>query len=312
MKIIKINDSDCGIRIDKFISKLFPYWKKNFIFQTLRTKKIKVNKKKCLPSYHLNSNDLIYIYVNEKKFHEQKTTQKWKLAKNVIDIVYEDKNLLIVNKPAKLVVIDQKDQKNDTLINRVKLYLYKKKEWDETKLFTPCLLHRLDTNTKGLIMIAKNYQTARILSEKIKNHEIDKYYQCLVYGKFNIVNQEVKAFWFKPKNGNFVKIAKTKINANYLPIAMIYRVINYDKSKNISHLEIKLITGRTHQIRAHLNFLNHPIIGEQKYVKKEFKRNTKYKSQCLIATKIHFNFKNSPTFLDYLKTKTISLKKIIF
>ena len=105
---------------------------------------------------------------------------------------------------------------------------------------------------------------------------------------------------------------KTKINANYLPIAMIYHVINYDKSKNISHLEIKLITGKTHQIRAHLNFLNHPIIGEQKYLKKEFKKNTKYKSQCLIAAKIHFNFKNNPTFLDYLKTKIISLKKIIF
>ena len=312
MKIIKINENNCGIRIDKFVSKLFPYCKKNLIFQALRTKKIKVNRKKVLPSYHLANNDSIYIYLDEKKFHEQKTAQKWKLAKNVIDIVYEDKNLLIVNKPAKLVVIDQKDQKNDTLINRIKLYLYKKKEWDESNNFAPCLLHRLDTNTKGLIMVAKNYQTARILSEKIKNHEIDKYYQCLAYGKFNIANQEAKAFWFKPKNGNFVKIAKTKINANYFPIAMNYRVINYDKSKNISHLEIKLITGKTHQIRAHLNFLNHPIIGEQKYVKKEFKKDTKHKSQCLIATKICFNFKKNCTYLDYLKTKIISLKKIIF
>ena len=117
-------------------------------------------------------------------------------------------------------------------------------------------------------MIAKNYQTARILSEKIKNREIDKYYQCLVYGKFSIVNQEVKAFWFKPKNGNFVKIAKTKINANYFPIAMVYRVINYDKSKNVSHLEIKLITGKTHQIRAHLAHIGHPIIGDRKIWKK--------------------------------------------
>ncbi len=312
MKIIKINENDCGIRIDKFISKLFPHWKKSFIFRAFRTKKIKVNKKKTPPSYHLVADDVIYIYLNEKNFYQQKTNQQWKFAKNEIDVVYEDKNLLVVNKPTKLVVVDQKNQKNDTLINRAKLYLYKKNEWDEGKHFTPCLLHRLDTNTKGLIMIAKNYQTARILSQKIKNHEIDKYYQCLVYGKFNITKQEVKAFWFKAKNSNFVKIAKIKINANYLPISMIYRVISYDRSKNISHLEIKLITGKTHQIRAHLNFLGHPIIGEQKYVKKEFKKIAKYKSQCLIATKICFNFCGNSTFLNYLRNKKIFLKKIIF
>ena len=300
------------MRIDKFISKFFPNWKKNFIFKAFRTKKIKVNQKKVSPSYHVVNNDLIYIYLNTENFHVSKTNQEWKLAKNEIDIVYEDKNLLIVNKPSKLLVVDQKNQKSDTLINRVKLYLYKKKEWDETKHFMPCLLHRLDTNTKGLIMIAKNYQTARVLSEKIKNHEIDKYYQCLVYGKFNIVEQEVKAFWFKPENSNFVRIAKTKINRNYLPISMTYHVISYDKKKKITHLEIKLITGKTHQIRAHLNFLGHPLIGEQKYIKKEFEKNEKYKTQCLIATKICFNFKKTSTHLDYLKTKIISLRKIIF
>lgn len=312
MKIVKINENDYGIRIDKFIIKLFPHWKKNFVFQALRTKKIKVNKKKVSPSYHLAINDLIYIYLNEKNFCDQKDNQRWKLAKSEIDVVYEDKNLLVINKPTKLVVVDQKDQKNDTLINRAKLYLYKKNEWDESKYFTPCLLHRLDTNTKGLIMIAKNYQTARILSQKIKNHEVEKYYQCLVYGKFNLLEQKVKAFWFKPKDNNFVKIAKTKINHNYLPISMIYRVISYDKAKNISRLEIKLITGKTHQIRAHLNFLCHPIVGEQKYIKKEYKKIDKYKSQCLIATKICFNFQKDSTFLDYLKNKEIRLKKIIF
>lgn len=312
MKIIKINENDHGIRIDKFINKLFPYWKKNFIFQALRTKKIKVNKKKVPPSYHLVNNDLIYLYLNEKNFCVQKTKHEWKLAKKEINVIYEDKNLLIVNKPVKLVVVDQKNQKNDTLINRIKLYLYTKSEWNENNHFTPCLLHRLDTNTKGLIMIAKNYQTARILSQKIKNHEIDKYYQCLVYGKFNVIEKEVKAFLFKPKNSNFVKIASKKINSNYLPIAMIYRVINYDKFKNISHLEIKLITGKTHQIRAHLNFLGHPIIGEQKYVKKGFIRMKKYKTQCLIATKICFNFQQDSSFLNYLKAKEISLKKIVF
>ena len=312
MKIIKINANDCGARIDKFINKVFPYWKKNFIFQALRTKKIKVNKKKVQASYQLVNNDLIYIYLNEKNFCVQKTKQEWKLARKEIDVIYEDQNLLVVNKPVKLVVVDQKNQKNDTLINRVKLYLYKKGEWSENNHFTPCLLHRLDTNTRGLIMIAKNYQTARILSQKIKDHEIDKYYQCLVYGKFNAIEQEVRAFWYKPKNGNFVKINKKKINPNYLPIKMVYRVINYDKLKNISHLEIKLITGKTHQIRAHLNFLDHPIVGEQKYIKKEFIKIKKYKMQCLIATKIHFNFQKNSTFLDYLKTKEIALKKIIF
>ncbi len=287
--------------------KLYPNLSKGAIFKAIRTNKIKVNGKKPKYDYRLQLNDEIKVFlINQDKVAKN---ELWKQAKNNLEIVYEDDNVLIVNKPAKLIVNDEKEALADTLINRAKKYLFTKGKWDPKKEhhFAPCLVHRIDFNTIGLVMIAKNHETSVILSNKIKDHEIDKFYQCLVYGKMRQTSQLLEAYWSKPKNGNIVKISNSSSNDGKY-IATKYKVLKYDSKQDISLLEVQLLTGKTHQIRAHLAFIGHPLVGEQKYISKYTIRKTNLKSQALVAYKLTFNFKTDAGILNYLKGKSISLK----
>lgn len=309
METIKIGKNDQNLRLDNFLLKVYPQSKKSFIFKMIRKGYAKVNDIKKPFNYHLALNDVISI---KFKIEKQLTIpNQWKQVNKAIKIVYEDDNLLVVNKQPHLIVDDYSHKNVDSLINRVKNYLFTTKQWDPSKenQFEPCLLHRLDTNTSGLIMIAKNHEIANFLNDKIKKHEIDKYYHCLVYGKLPFKNKLLSAYWFKDAKKNIVKISAVKQNKSFVPIQTQCKVLSYDVKNNLSNLEVKLITGKTHQIRAHLNFIGHPLVGEQKYTNKKYKNlNRKDKFQQLIAYKIVFNFKDpkNPNF-DYLNNKIIRL-----
>lgn len=308
MKEIKVRQNDTNIRLDNFLMKLFPNLSKPYIFKAIRTNKVKVNGKKPKFDYRLQLDDVIKVFINENI--ENNKTDNWKLSKDQIEVVYEDNNLLVVNKPAKLLVNDENEELADTLINRAKKYLFTKGKWDPKKenQFAPCLVHRIDFNTTGLVMIAKTHEASVILSQKIKDREIDKFYLCLVYGKMPQQSQLLEAYWSKPKDGNLVKICTTSSKDGKY-IATKYKVVNYDQKQDVSLLEVELLTGRTHQIRAHLAFVGHPLVGEQKYISKEIKKNPNYKSQALVAYKLKFNFKTDAGVLNYLKGKTVELKK---
>lgn len=283
--------------------KLFPNLSKGFIFKAIRTGKIKVNGKKTKFSYRLNLDDEIKLFLNVE---EQNSSDLFKLAKDKLDVVYEDDNLLVVNKPTKLLVVDEDNKIADTLINRAKRYLFNNHTWDPNKEnhFEPCLVHRIDFNTTGLVMIAKNHETSVVLSQKIKDKEIRKFYQCLVYGKLPKKEELLKAYWTKVDN-NLVKISS---KSGSKLIGTKYKVLSYDAKKDISLLEVELLTGKTHQIRAHLAFISHPLLGEQKYISKHIDKNNQYKSQALVAYKLIFAFKSDAGILNYLKNKTIELK----
>lgn len=307
MKIIKINQNDTNIRLDNFLLKLFPNQSKGSIFKAIRTNKIKVNGKKPKFDYRLQLGDEIKVFLITGD--QNAKSDLWKQAKSTLEIVYEDDNLLVVNKPEKLLVNDEDEKLSDTLINRAKKYLFENGKWnpENENQFAPCLVHRIDFNTTGLVMIAKNHETSVILSQKIKDREISKYYLCLVYGKMSQSNQLLEAYWSKDKNSNIVKISSTSSKDSKY-IATKYKVIKYDKSKDMSLLEVELLTGRTHQIRAHLAFVGHPLVGEQKYISKEIKKNPNYKSQVLVAYKLMFAFTTDAGKLNYLKNKAIQLK----
>lgn len=238
-------------------------------------------------------------------------------------IIYEDNNILIVNKAQGIPVHPDKDQSNNTLIDQVRLYLSQRNmnedcpSYDEDcpphgencphkDSFQPSLCHRLDRNTGGLVIIAKNQESYDILLKKIEAREIRKYYKCLVMGRMERSKAQLKAYLWKDARKSMVYVSNQK-SKGAQEIITAYKVLEYDPATDVSMLEVELITGRTHQIRAHLAFIGHPILGDGKYGTNAINRMFGLKKQALWAFKLSFDFKDK-TSLDYLNGKVITVE----
>lgn len=304
MKEIIIGTNEAGQRIDKFLRKLWPQSTLGQIYKLLRTKKIKINGKKVPPSYLLVMGDKLEIY---SAGQEASTPRKITISLESVSplaIIHEDNNLLLVNKPAGILVHPANPQDQHTLIQQVLAYLYQKGEYNPQKelTFTPAACNRLDRNTSGLVIIAKNFPALQILNEMIRLGKIAKYYQGLVKGQIH-KKGEIKGYLLKDHQENKVDISSVKKEGSK-EIHTVYRPL--DANSQYTLLEIQLITGRTHQIRAHLASLHHPLIGDSKYGSKKindyFLQNFQLKHQFLHAYKLVFTVAPAP--LEYLNSKT--------
>lgn len=311
MKEFLISTNDAGQRFDKFITKAMPSLPKALMYKFIRTKHIKLNGKRAEINVKLNIGDVITAYISDEFFVPVTPKYDFLSASDKINIVYEDENILLADKPQGLLSHPDENEYNDTLITRIQKYLYLKGEYkpDEENSFKPSLANRIDRNTGGIVIAAKNAESLRILCDKIKSREIDKRYLTIVHGVPKEKEALLQGFLQKNEEKNKVFLQNKKTDEN-LSVKTYYKTI---KSKNnLSLLEIELLTGRTHQIRAHLSSIGHPLLGDGKYGKLKEDKKLGFNKQALYSYKLTFAFESDAGILNYLNNKTFTVKKVWF
>ena len=311
MKSFTIEKNDANQRLDKFITKVCPTLPKSLMYKYLRTKRIKVNSKKAEISTRLNVGDTVDAYINDEFFTPVAPKYDFLSAPVKLDIVYEDENILLADKRQGLLVHPDKNEYNDTLIARIQHYLYEKGEYDPAaeNSFKPALANRIDRNTGGIVIAAKNAEALRILCDKIKDREIDKRYFAVVHGIPEKKTATLEGFLEKNEDKNKVYL-KSKKTDNSLTIRTRYRVL--ETKNKLSLLEIELLTGRTHQIRAHMASIGHPLLGDGKYGKIAEDKKLGFNKQALYSYSLKFDFKTDAGILNYLNGKTFNVKNVWF
>lgn len=287
MRTVFAKERHDGKKIEKVIRDFFPNVASGMLFKALRKKDIKVNGTRIKEDYTVSEGDKIEIYI----------VDDYLLGKDDegYSIVYEDNNVMVVNKASGIPVHPDRNQSEATLIDKLQ----------KTYGAELSLCHRLDRNTSGLVILAKNSTSLEIMLQKIKDREISKFYTCIVSGIMD--KRQAELVDFLEKNDRISKVFITDFKTkDSLEIITRYRVIK--TLENLSMLEVELVTGRTHQIRAHLAFYGHPIIGDGKYGRNVENKQYNAKYQLLCASRLTFDFDTSAGHLNYLKGKTISIE----
>lgn len=312
MKSFIIEKNDAGQRLDKYLTKSFPNLPQTLMYKYIRIKRIKVNGKRAEISTRLAVGDQVDLYINDEFFEKSETRFDFMGAAKSLDILYEDDNILLLNKKTGLLCHPDDREYVDTLITRVKRYLFEKGEYrpDDAQSFTPALVNRIDRNTSGIVIAAKTAEALRVLNQKMKDREIHKFYLCVVHGTPKPAQGLLEGYLVKDEKKNKVFISKQKNDPSAKEIRTRYRVL---ESKNgLSLLEIELLTGRTHQIRAHLASIGHPLLGDGKYGKNAQNKKSGLKKQCLCSYRLQFDFSTDAGQLAYLNGKSFEIPEIWF
>ena len=312
MKEFTIGKNDAGQRLDRFVGKAVPLLPESLLQKYIRLKRIKVNAKGSRRDQRLAPGDVVTLYINDEFFEAPREENSYlKVGKPRVDVVYEDENILLADKKPGVLCHSAGVWDYNTLIANIQAYLAQKGEWDPKaeNAFAPALCNRIDRNTGGIVIAAKNAEALRILNEKIRDREIEKYYLCAVQGRPKPAEGKLENYLFKDSVKNQVYVrdrsepgAKTAVTE--------YRVL---RSQNgLSLLECHLLTGRTHQIRAQLAHIGHPLLGDGKYGTEKLNRTYGEKGQALYSYRIVFEFPTDAGILNYLRGKEFRVEKVEF
>ena len=311
MKTVTVGPNDAGQRLDKFLTKSFPNLPQSMMYKSIRKKDIKRNGKRCEISTRLTAGDVLTMYLKDEFFRTQPEEYDFLKAPDRLSILYEDKNIMILDKKPGLIVHPDETYHFDSLIARVQHHLYSKGEYDPGRenSFAPALINRIDRNTGGIVMAAKNAETLRIMNRKVKARELQKLYLCVVCGAMEKKADTLEAYLTKNERQNRVYISHDR-NGEAKTIRTRYRVLS--ERTGFSLLEVELLTGRTHQIRAHLASIGHPLAGDGKYGRNAVNKKTGFPYQALYSYRLAFRFTTDAGMLNYLNGKEFEAKDVWF
>ena len=312
MKEITVKSNDAGQRLDRFVGKALPLLPESLLQKYIRLKRIKLNGKGAKRDTRLNKGDVLQLYINDEFFDKPKEENSYlKVGKPKLNIVYEDENIILLDKKPGVLCHSAGEWDYNTLIANLQAYLSQNGQWrpKEENSFAPALCNRIDRNTGGIVIGAKNAQALRIVNEKIQSREIDKYYLLTVCGKPSPSEALLEDWLYKDEGKNQVfvkkpdfpgaKIAKTE-----------YRLLS-SKGK-LSLVECHLLTGRTHQIRVQMAHAGFPLLGDVKYGNAAMNRRYEEKGQALYSYKLRFDFKTDAGILNYLNGMEFKVQKVDF
>ncbi len=305
MRILTVQKNDAGQRLDKFLSKAVKGLPQSLMYKFIRTKKIKVNRVRCEQSQILTEGDEIQLFIKDEFFDAaSKDASALTAITPKLDIVYEDDNILLLNKRPGVLVHDDAEGGENTLIMHVQAYLCGKGAYSpaDEQSFAPALCNRIDRNTGGMVIAAKNAEALRVMNELIREDELSKCYLCLAHGHMEEASATLHGYLRKDSSRNTVEVRDGEF-PGAKEIITKYRVLGERREGDgiVSLLEVELVTGRTHQIRAHLAHIGHPLVGDGKYGINRDDRRAGYKFQALYAYRLGFRLSGDAGVLDYLR-----------
>lgn len=311
MKEFNIGKNDAGQRLDRWLGKTLPLLPAPLAQKYIRLKRVKVNGKGVKADTRLSQGDTLSLYINDEFFETPSPENAFlSIYRPNLNILYEDAHILLLDKPPGLVVHPDETERTNTLLTHIQAYLYQKKEWSpyQEHSFAPALCNRIDRNTGGIVIAAKTAEGLREMNEKIRNRQVEKEYLCIVHGIPNPPQGTLEHTLSKDRRNNQMHLTQSSESGK--DAATFYETLA--SKDGLSLLRCRLITGRTHQIRAQLAAAGYPLLGDRKYGRKEDSEQYRWPHQALYSYKVTFSFAGETGALQALNGVTVQVEQVDF
>ena len=310
MRTFIIGPNDAGQRLDRFVAKAMPSLPFALLQKGLRTKKIKLDGRRAEARTILSQGQTVSVYLRERPDTSAEAAYLT-ASPSDLDIVFENEHILLLHKKPGLPVHPDETSSVHTLITQVQAYLFSSGQWNpaEENSFVPALAHRLDRNTGGLVLAAKTAEALRVLNQKFRDREIDKYYLCLVHGCPKPDTGTLRHYLKRDTDARRVEVRPDRTDGGKTALTK-YRVLL--QKDGVSLVECQLLTGRTHQIRAQWAAAGHPLLGDGKYGAGSRDQARGFSHQALYAHRLIFSFRTPGGCLEPLQGKCFEIRSVPF